>query len=139
LLATGGDEEAAKSLGVNTIRIKLVVFAVSGFFTAIGGGFYCMYTRYIEPSMVFAIDFSVQFAVFAIVGGMGTIAGPILGSALLVPLSTFFRSWIGGLFTPIGFLAYGIILIIIIFFIPGGMMKGISLINEKFIKKTTNR
>ncbi len=138
LLATGGDEEAAKSLGVNTFRIKLAVFAVSGFFTAIGGGFYCMYTRYIEPAMVFSVDFSVQFAVFAIVGGMGTIAGPILGAGLLVPLSTFFRSWIGGLFTPVGFFAYGIILIVIILFLPGGMMKGISLINEKFIKKTSN-
>jgi branched-chain amino acid transport system permease protein len=135
LLATGGDEEAAKSLGVNTFRIKLVVFAISGFFTAIGGGFYCMHMRYIEPSMVFSIDLSVQFAVFAIVGGMGTIAGPILGSALLVPLSTFFRSWIGGLFTPVGFFAYGIILIIIVLFLPGGMMKGISLIYEKFTKK----
>jgi branched-chain amino acid transport system permease protein len=135
LLATGEDEEAARSLGVNTYRIKLIVFAISGFFTAVGGGFYCMYTRYIEPSMVFSIDFSVQFAVFAIVGGMGTIAGPILGSALLVPLSTFFRSWIGGLFTPIGFFSYGIILIVIILFIPGGIMKLISLVDEKFFKK----
>jgi branched-chain amino acid transport system permease protein len=135
LLATGGDEEAAKSLGVNTFRIKLTVFAISGFFTAIGGGFYCMYMRYIEPAMVFAVDFSVQFAVFAIVGGMGTIVGPILGSGLLVPLSTFFRSWIGGLFTPVGFFCYGIILILIILFLPGGMMKGISLIYEKLSKK----
>jgi len=131
LLATGGDDEAAKSLGVNTFRIKLIIFGISGFFTAIGGGFYCMYMRYIEPAMVFSIDFSVQFAVFAIVGGLGTVAGPIVGSALLVPLSTFFRSWIGGLYTPIGFLTYGIVLILIILFMPGGLMKGISLIAGK--------
>jgi branched-chain amino acid transport system permease protein len=136
LLATGGDEEAAMSLGINTFRIKLFVFAISGFFTAIGGGFYCMYTRYVEPSIAFNIDFSVQFAVFTIVGGIGTIAGPIIGSALLVPLSTFFRSWIGGLFTPIGFFTYGILLIVIIIFLPGGLMKGISALSKKYLQKT---
>jgi branched-chain amino acid transport system permease protein len=136
LLATGGDEEAAMSLGINTFRIKLFVFGISGFFTAVGGGFYCMYTRYVEPSIAFNIDFSVQFAVFTIVGGIGTIAGPIIGSALLVPLSTFFRSWIGGLFTPIGFFAYGILLIVIIMFLPGGLMKGISSLSKSFFGKT---
>ncbi|MGI6385618.1 MAG: branched-chain amino acid ABC transporter permease [Desulfomonilia bacterium] len=139
LFATGGDEEAAKSLGVNTYRIKLIVFAISGFFTAIGGGFYCMYMRYIEPCMVFAVDFSVQFAVFAIVGGLGTIAGPILGSVILIPLSTFFRSWIGGLFTPIGFLIYGIILVLIILFLPGGLMKGISMMKDKIAQRISSR
>jgi branched-chain amino acid transport system permease protein len=130
LLATGGDEEAAMSLGINTFRIKLLVFGISGFFTAVGGGFYCMYTRYVEPSIAFNIDFSVQFAVFTIVGGIGTIAGPIIGSALLVPLSTFFRSWIGGLFTPIGYFTYGILLIVIIMFMPGGLMKGIASLSK---------
>ena len=138
LLATGGDEEAAKSLGVNTYRIKLVIFAISGFFTAIGGGFYGIYMRYIEPSMVFAVDFSVQFAVFSIVGGLGTIAGPILGSVILVPMSTFFSSWIGGLFTPIGFLIYGIILVIIILFLPGGLMS-ITMVKDKIVQKIQQR
>ena len=136
LRAIGGEEEAAMSLGVNVFRVKLLVFAVSALFTAIGGGFYSMYVQYIEPAIVFNIDFSIQFAIFTIVGGMATVPGPIIGSALLVPLSTFFRSWVGGLYTPLGFFMYGFILVFIIMVAPGGMMKGINSLHKVILKRS---
>lgn len=134
LRAIGGDEDAAISLGVNAFRVKHAILAISAFFTALGGGFYGMYVNYIEPDIVFNIDFMIQYIVITIVGGMSTMAGPIVGSILLVPLSTFFRSWIGGLLAPLGFFVYGIVLVVMIILLPGGLMQGIRALSDRIVK-----
>lgn len=131
LRAIKGDEDAALSLGVNVPRVKLFVFGISAFFTAVGGGFYGMYYNYVEPDIVFRVDLMLQYIVIAIVGGMATIAGPVIGSVILLPLTIFFRSWIGGLFAPVGFFVYGILLVVMIILAPGGIMQGLSSLSKK--------
>jgi branched-chain amino acid transport system permease protein len=131
LRAIEGDEDAALSLGVNTSRVKLFIISISAFFTGIGGGFYGMYMHYIEPEIVFRVDLMIQYIVFAIVGGMATIPGPIIGTILLMPLTIFFRSWIGGLLSPLGFFVYGILLIVVIIVAPGGLMQGIGSLSRR--------
>jgi branched-chain amino acid transport system permease protein len=135
LRAIEGDEDAALSLGVNTSRVKLLIISISAFFTGIGGGFYGMYMHYIEPEIVFSVDLMIQYIVFAIVGGMATIPGPIIGTLLLLPLTIFFRSWIGGLFSPLGFFVYGILLIVMIILAPGGIMQGINSLSRRMLRK----
>ena len=125
LRAIKGDEDAALSLGVNVPRVKMWVFALSAFFTAVGGGFYAMYMGYIEPNSVFSIDLMVQYILFAIVGGMATIAGPILGALVLVPLTIFFQGFVGGTFASLGFFIYGVVLVLTILLAPGGFVQGI--------------
>jgi len=137
LRAIKGDEDAALSVGVNVPRVKLLIFATSAFFTAVGGGFYAMYMGYIEPNSVFNIDLMVQYIVFAIVGGMATVGGPILGSIVLVPLTIFFRGFVGGAFASLGFFIYGVVLIVMILVAPGGFIQGIRFLSGKLLKKVS--
>ena len=136
LRAIKNDEDAALCMGVDVFKVKLLIFSLSAFFTAVGGGFYGMYNLYIEPDIVFNVDLMIQYIVFTIVGGMATIPGPIIGTIVLLPLTIFFRSWIGGLMAPMGFFVYGILLVIVILLVPGGIMQGT---NRLFYKMTRNR
>ncbi len=120
------DEDAALCMGVNVFRVKMLIFALSAFFTALGGGFYAMYNLYVEPDTIFNVDLMIQYIVFVIVGGMATIGGPIIGTVLLLPLTIFFRSWIGGLMAPLGYFVYGILLVFVIMLAPGGMMQALK-------------
>jgi len=135
LRAIKGDEDAALSLGVNVPRVKLLMFATSAFFTAVGGGFYAMYMGYIEPNSVFSIDLMVQYIVFAIVGGMATIAGPIIGSIVLVPLTIFFQGFVGGAFASLGFFIYGVVLVLMILLAPGGFMQGVQALSGRLRRR----
>jgi branched-chain amino acid transport system permease protein len=134
LRAIKGDEDAAICMGVNVFKVKILIFSLSAFFTAVGGGFYAMYNLYIEPDNIFNVDLMIQYIVFTIVGGMATIAGPIIGTVTLLPLTIFFRGWIGGLMAPLGFFVYGILLVIMIILVPGGIMQWIYAISGKNFK-----
>ena len=131
LLSIKGDGDAALCMGVNVFRVKMLIFAVSAFFTAVGGGFYAMYNLYLEPDTIFNVDLMIQYIVFAIVGGMATIGGPIIGTVLLLPLTIFFRSWVGGLMAPLGYFVYGILLVFVILAAPGGMMDAIKNVYQR--------
>jgi branched-chain amino acid transport system permease protein len=139
LRAIKNDEDAALCMGVDVSKVKLLIFSVSAFFTAIGGGFYAMYNLYIEPDNIFNVDLMIQYIVFAIVGGMGTIAGPIIGTIVLLPLTVFFRGWIGGLMAPMGFFVYGILLVIVILLVPGGIMQGLNSLAQRLELKSYSR
>ncbi|MBW1699227.1 MAG: branched-chain amino acid ABC transporter permease [Deltaproteobacteria bacterium] len=141
LRAIKNDEDAAICMGVNVFKVKLLIFSISAFFTAVGGGFYGMYNLYIEPDNIFNVDLMIQYIVFSIVGGMATIPGPIIGTMVLLPLTVFFRGWIGGLMAPLGFFMYGILLVIVILVVPGGILQGIKSFATLVFKKpeTTSR
>ncbi len=123
LAALRDDEDAAEATGVNTSWLKLWVMMVSAFFTAAAGTFYAQYLTFIDPDIVFSLGFSIQLAMLAIIGGMGTILGPILGSFILTPLDAFLRGWLGGLYAGLGFLVYGFILIVVVIYLPDGLIK----------------
>jgi branched-chain amino acid transport system permease protein len=116
------DHDAAEATGVNTARCKLFVMLISAFFTAVSGTFYSQYLAFIDPDIVFSMNFSIQLALLPIIGGMGTIAGPIIGSFLLVPVDALLRGWLGGFFAGISFLSYGILLIVVVINLPEGVL-----------------
>lgn len=121
LLAVREDEEAAESLGVNAFRYKMTAMAVSAFLTAMGGTFYAQYLLYIDPEITFGTTISIEILLRPIVGGAGTVLGPLLGSAVLTPFSeiakTLFRGYIG-----VHLMFFGVILIVVIIFLPQGIM-----------------
>jgi branched-chain amino acid transport system permease protein len=123
LSALRDDQDAAEATGVNTSWLKLWVMMVSAFFTAAAGTFYAQYLTFIDPDIVFSLGFSIQLAMLSIIGGMGTILGPILGSFILTPLDAFLRGWLGGLYAGLGFLVYGFILIVVVIYLPDGLIK----------------
>ena len=121
LIAIRENEDAAQSLGVNTFRAKMIAIAVSGALTAFGGAFYAQYILYIAPPTTFGNDVSVSIILPAILGGMGTILGPIVGALILIPLGEFTAHFFGG-FAGIHLMVYGLILVVVILFLPEGIV-----------------
>jgi len=134
LVAMREDEDAAKSLAINTPLIKMISIGLSGFLAAIGGTFYAQYILFIEPDTVLSFNFSVQVALVTIVGGMGTAMGPIIGSFLLTPLSMLLRAYLGGGLAGLHIVIYGFLLIIVVFFIPDGIVPAIRSPLRKYLK-----
>lgn len=123
LVALREDEEGAMALGVNNIRYKLIAWAISAGLTAIGGVIYANFVLFIEPYTIFSLDFSIQLPVIVIIGGMGKLFGPILGSFLLVPLGEVLRSWLGGEYKSLHLIIYGLVLILVVMLIPQGIIE----------------
>lgn len=126
LIALREDEDAAETLGINASKCKLIASVISAFFMGVLGTFYARYILLIDPESVFNVMISVEFALIAIIGGLGTVIGPILGAFLLIPLDSLLRGYLGGAQQGLSFFAYGTLLIIVVIFIPRGIMDWIS-------------
>ena len=112
------DEDAAEALGVPATRMKLTVLAISAFFVALGGSFFASYQLYINPDLVYESQISIQMIVVTIVGGIGTLEGPVVGALVIVPLSEYFR----GLSPVANPLIYGLFIVIFMMFLPEGIV-----------------
>ncbi|MCC7106874.1 MAG: branched-chain amino acid ABC transporter permease [Chloroflexi bacterium] len=114
------NEEAAAALGVNTLKYKLIAMSISAFMAAMCGTFQAQYISYIDPAITFSVDISIQAILSAVVGGMGTAVGPILGSFVLTPLSQLVEQIVGA---HSGFqtVVYGAILIVVTLAAPQGL------------------
>ncbi len=116
------DERAAASVGVPAFRYKMLGIAISAFFTAWAGTFWSMYFNTIQPGTVFDLFKNVELLLPAVVGGPGTIVGPIVGSFLVTPVSEVART----LFDDVNGLAqaiYGVFLVLIVIYSPGGAVE----------------
>jgi branched-chain amino acid transport system permease protein len=107
---------------VNTARTKLKAAIISAALTSFGGVFYAQYILFIEPYSEFSLDLSIQFALVPMIGGMGTSIGPIIGSFVLTPLQELLRSWLGGQFAGLYLVIYGVILMLVVIFLPQGIL-----------------
>jgi len=115
------DEDAAEALGVPAVRMKVIVLAISAFFVALGGSFFAAYQLYINPDLVYESQLSIQMIVVTIVGGIGTLEGPVVGALIIVPLSEYFRS-LSPVANP---LIYGLFIVIFMLFLPEGIVSGV--------------
>jgi branched-chain amino acid transport system permease protein len=116
------DQDAAAALGVNVAREKLRAFAIAAALTAMGGTFYAQYLLFIDPESVFPLSLSILICLVAVLGGVGTLWGPILGAAVLVPLQESTRVMLGGTGKALDLLIYGALIIAISVLQPGGLM-----------------
>jgi branched-chain amino acid transport system permease protein len=123
LLAIRENEDGAKAVGINTLRYKVIALIISAFFTSLWGTFYAQYILFIDPYTVFSLDISIQMALVAIIGGLGTTVGPVIGAFLMTPLGEFLRVYLGGEFRGLYMIIYGAILILVVIFIPHGIME----------------
>ena len=121
LVAIREDEDASEALGVDTFRYKMMAYALSAALTALGGTFYAYFQYYLQPNTVLNLNHSVDIMIRPIVGGMGTILGPILGSLLLELLGEFSRTYFAGATAGLSVVTYGILLIIVVLFLPRGI------------------
>ena len=116
------DQEAAASLGIAVARHKLRAMALSAGLTALGGTFYAQYILFIDPESVFPLSLSILICLVAVLGGVGTLWGPLIGAAILIPLSEYTRVLLGGTGKAIDLLIYGMLIMLVSVIQPGGIM-----------------
>ncbi|HEX3182464.1 MAG TPA: branched-chain amino acid ABC transporter permease [Beijerinckiaceae bacterium] len=122
LVAIGDDEDAAEAVGVNAPRIKRDIYMISAFLTALAGTFYVQYIYFIDPATAFSFNISVEAALVSIVGGIGTLWGPVVGTVLLETTSALLQSWLGSSAGGVQLTVYSLILIAIILWRPSGLL-----------------
>jgi len=120
LQAVRDNEDAARAVGVNPFRIKLAAIGLSGAFMGAAGAFYVQVFQYIDPAIAYGSVTSVEALVAAIVGGMGTLWGPVLGAVVLHVLADLTRNLFGEL-PGINMVIYGVVLVLIVIFLPRGI------------------
>jgi branched-chain amino acid transport system permease protein len=120
LQAVRDNEDAARAIGVNPFSVKLIATILSGGLMGAGGAFYVQVFQYIDPGIAFGAHTSVEALVGAIVGGMGTLWGPLLGAVSLHILADVTRNLFGQL-PGINMVIYGVVLIVIVMFLPRGI------------------
>jgi branched-chain amino acid transport system permease protein len=120
LRAIAADEVKAEVAGVDTRRFKLMAFAVSAFFPGVVGAFWGYSLTYLRPTAFFAISVAAQFVLMAIIGGRGTVAGPVIGATFMILLNETSVTYLGG--SEINLAFNGLILVLVILFFPLGLV-----------------
>lgn len=133
LIAIRDDEDAARALGVDIFRTKLRAIVLVGAMTALGGAFYGQMFLFVDPHIAFGVSVSVEVLLVSIVGGMGTVFGPLLGAAALHTLSEVARETMGN--TPgLNLALYGALLVVMVMFLPKGLFGLASLSAGRLFK-----
>ena len=139
LVAVGEDEDAAEAVGVDALRMKRYIYLISAFLTALAGTFYVQYIYFIDPNVAFSFNVSVEAALVSIVGGIGTLWGPVLGTVLLEPTSALLQSWLGGGRGGVQLTVYSLILIAVILYRPAGLIGVLTDIAARVVKAGQTR
>ena len=132
LIAARDNDQAAQSFGINLVRLRLSAFAISGFFAALAGGLFAFHQHAVSAT-AFAPEVSVTMFVMAVIGGLGSVAGPLIGTAFYTilkifsvsPLIEFFATGAGGL--------------LILLFIPGGLSQLVYGIRDSILRRVASR
>lgn len=137
-LNAGGEEpEAAMALGVNVVRCKLIALAMSSFLTALAGTFWAQFTLFIHPKSVISLDMSFEIAFIALIGGRGSIAGPVLGALLLRPVSDFSRIYFGDKLPGLHLIIFGVVLILVMLYQPRGLQEPLTRVYNRLLDRFT--
>jgi branched-chain amino acid transport system permease protein len=112
-IAIREDEIMAQALGIHTSLYKTLALAISAALMAMGGTFYAQYVLYIHPDNLMTLENSVIFMLIVIVGGQGSLFGPLIGAAVLMPLWEYFRATFGGRLAGLGVVFAGLVILVI--------------------------
>ena len=122
LIAVREREDAARAVGIDPVRMKVLAAVVSACLTSLVGSFHGMYLTFIEPSAAFSLELSIQIAMFALIGGLGSVAGPVIGAAIVLPIAELARGWLSTFGNGIHGFVYGLILVVVVLFFPRGLV-----------------
>lgn len=132
LLSIGGNEEAAEHMGVNTTMVKVLTFAISAAFMGAAGVIAAPTLLYVNSNIAFSVFYSFMPIFMAILGGMGTAYGPVIGAVILGYLETTLRSQLFTYFM----LGFGIIMVVVILFLPNGIVGLVPMLQHKLVGVT---
>ena len=123
LQAVRDDEDAARATGIHVLHVKLTGMAISAALTGIGGALFAMYLRFVDPPTLLSLpDIGVRFALIALIGGVGTLYGPVLGALLIVPVEQQLRATLGGMIPGMHLIVLGAVLILCALFMKRGLL-----------------
>ncbi|MBV2144961.1 branched-chain amino acid ABC transporter permease [Falsochrobactrum sp. TDYN1] len=117
MLAMRDSEDAAESLGVNLTQMKLMVFGLSAFIVGVAGAFYAHYLSILTPNSVVGIDLMISIIAMVLVGGLGTVSGPLVGALVLTVLIEAMRD-----IESYRMLGYGLLIVVIVMYLPRGLV-----------------
>ncbi|MFQ5851129.1 MAG: branched-chain amino acid ABC transporter permease [Candidatus Binatia bacterium] len=120
LRAIAEDEVKAEAAGIPTSFYKILAFAISGFFIGVVGALWAYYLTYLRPTIFFEILIAANIVLMAILGGRGTVAGPVLGAIILIAANEFVVAKFG--FTELNIAATGLIMLTVLLFFPEGIV-----------------
>ncbi len=135
LVAVREREDAAMSAGINAVQVKLSAVFISAALTAMVGSLHAMYTTFLEPESMFSLAFAIQIAMFSLIGGLGTVAGPLAGTLLVVPLTELARGWLGSSAAGLHGFVYGTVLVIVVLTLPSGIVGRFGGLVGRFIDR----
>ncbi len=116
-----GNEEAAASVGIDVSKYKIYAYMLSAAIVSLGGSLYAQYILYFDPASMMTLNVSMMIVLVAVMGGIGTVTGPILGAIVIQCLSEYTRSFLGQ-FGGLDMVLYGLLVIVIVLFLPGGLL-----------------
>lgn len=118
LMAIRENEDTALSVGVNTARVKLWALLLSAAITALAGALYASLFLFIVPDQVLGVELSVEIAILPMLGGAGTLLGPLVGSIVLESAAEIFKN----VFKEAHLLIYGVLVVVVVMFLPEGIV-----------------
>jgi len=124
LIAIREDEGKAEAVGINTMLYKVLAFGISAYFIGVAGGIYSYFFTYIDPQFIFDIFTGVTMVLISLLGGRGTLWGPVLGAFIMEPMGNWIISEFGG--TQIHLTVFGGILLAVMLFMPQGILPTIT-------------
>ena len=138
LIAVREREDAARAIGINPVKVKIAAAVISAALTSLVGSFHAMYLTFIEPSSAFSLELSIQIAMFALIGGLGTVAGPVLGAVVVLPIAELARGWLSAFGNGTHGFVYGVVLVAVVLFFPRGLVGQLGGRVTKWIDKLPN-
>jgi branched-chain amino acid transport system permease protein len=131
------DEDAARAAGIDVLKVKLTGMAVSAALTGIGGSLFAMYLRFVDPPTLLSIqDIGVKFLLISLIGGVGTLYGPLAGALLIIPLEFYLRATLGGSIPGANLLVLGALLVIFSLFMRRGVIGAGQAVWQKYRGKS---
>ncbi|SAK91686.1 branched-chain amino acid ABC transporter [Caballeronia hypogeia] len=135
LIAVREREDAARAVGVNAVKVKIGAAVISAMLTSLIGSFHAMYLTFIDPSAAFSLELSIQIAMFALIGGLGSVAGPLAGTVLVLPIAELARGWLSSFGSGTHGFVYGVVLVLVVLFIPRGLVGHLGAYVLRFIDR----
>lgn len=135
LVAVREREDAALAVGVNATGVKLQAVMISAFLTSLVGSFHGMYLTFIDPASAFSLELSIQIAMFSLIGGLGTVFGPLVGTVLVLPIAELARGWLSDFGNGFHGLVYGLVLVGVVLTIPAGIVGRFGPVFTRWVDK----
>lgn len=122
LKAINMDQELAENAGLKAWWYKMYAMGLSSFITGLAGGLYAQYIMYIDPMSTLRVLRNIDIILVPIIGGVGTVLGPVVGAFIFIPVREYTRSTLSGTATGLGWVVFGLVLLLISIYRPGGLL-----------------